>query len=55
MPSLGMSKRVSKRISFFELTNESWVREFTICNEVSSFQWKVKQMKAFDEQTPIFG
>ena len=25
--SLGMSKRMSKRISFFELTNERWVRE----------------------------
>ena len=31
--SLGMSKRMSKRISFFELTNERWVREKFSTNE----------------------
>ena len=31
--SLGMSKRMSKRISFFELINERWVREKFSTNE----------------------
>ena len=31
--SLGMSLRMSKRISFFELTNERWVREKFSTNE----------------------
>ena len=32
--SLGISKRMSKRISLFELTNESWIREKFSTNEV---------------------
>ena len=31
--SLGMSKRMSKSISYFELTNERWVREKFSSNE----------------------
>ena len=31
--SLGMSKRMSERISFFELTNERWVRDKFSTNE----------------------
>ena len=31
--SLGVSIRLSKRISFFELTNERWVREKFSTNE----------------------
>ena len=46
--SLGMSRRMSKRISFFELTNDRWVREkdipmypFSFFGSIYSRRWTI--------------